>query len=199
MNSPYLNQPISKWQEITNKLISAFPLSTDYLVHTVIRSWNDILETTIANTWSIANNARPKPQMMGFFLHEIVAHRIGEDSPSKWRKEKNADDKDVVCIFDSQYSFEIKTSSSKNRIFGNRSYAQETQSDKKSKSGYYLAINFEPFDKNNNIPKIRLIRFGWIDHNDWMGQTAASGQQARLSTDVETKKLLTIYNEQFLL
>jgi len=199
MNSPYLDQPISKWYEITEKLIEQFPLKKDYLVHTVIRSWNDILKTNIADNLSIVNDVRPKPQIMGFFLHEVIAYRICEDLPTEWRKEQTADDKDVVCIFNSDFSFEIKTSSNKNKIFGNRSYTQETQSDKKSKSGYYLAINFEAFDNNKNIPKIRLIRFGWIDHSDWQGQIASSGQQARLSTDVETKKLLTIYNEEFLL
>lgn len=199
MNSPYYNKPTSEWQEITEKLIEQFPLSKDYLVHTVIRSWDDILKTNIADNLSILNSVRPKPQIMGFFLHEIIAHRICEDLPTEWRKEYAADDKDVVFISDSNFSFEIKTSSHKNRIFGNRSYSQETQTDKKSKSGFYLAVNFEAFDNNRNIPKIRLIRFGWIDHNDWQGQIAASGQQARLSTDVETKKLLTIYNEKFLL
>ena len=194
MNSPFLNQPVSKWEEITEKLIDNFPFSKDYLVHTVIRSWNDILKTNIDNL-SLLHDIRPKPQIMGFFLHELVSHRIEEDNPKEWRKEKNANDKDVVCIFDPSYSFEIKTSSNKNRIFGNRSYSQKTQSDKKSKSGYYLAINFEAFNDKNNTPKIRLIRFGWIDHEDWQGQTAASGQQSRLSTDVETKKLLTVYNK----
>ena len=195
MNSPFLNQPTSKWMEITRKLIEDFPIQKDYLVHTVINSWNDILKTKIAGTLSIVHDIRPKPQIMGFFLHEIVAHKIEKENFGKWRKEITADDKDVVCIFDSKYSFEIKTSSNKNRIFGNRSYSQETQTDKKSKSGYYLAINFEAFDNANNIPNIRLIRFGWIDHIDWQGQTASSGQQARLSTDVETKKLLTIYSK----
>ena len=198
MNSPFKNLPVSKWEEITTRLIDDFPLSRDYLVHTVIRSWNDILKTKIGNL-SLLQDIRPKPQIMGFFLHELVSHRIGEDNTKEWRKEKTADDKDVVCIFNQSYSFEIKTSSNKNRIFGNRSYSQETQSNKKSKSGFYLAINFEAFNDKNNIPRVRLIRFGWIDHEDWQGQIAASGQQARLSTDVETKKLLTVYNEQFLL
>ncbi|MFN9402025.1 MAG: ScaI family restriction endonuclease, partial [Dolichospermum sp.] len=49
--------------------------------------------------------------------------------------------------FDLQHNFsiEIKTSSSPRNIFGNRSYAQKstTGKTKKSKSGYYLVINFE--------------------------------------------------------
>jgi len=41
-------------------------------------------------------------------------------------------------------------------------------------------------------PRILNIRFGWLDHEDWMGQKAASGQQSRLSSDVEKLKLLQI-------
>lgn len=191
--SYYDKVPVEKWHEVTEKLISEHPLKPDYLVRVTLESWEAILETKIAGHISIAKDVKPKPQIMGFFLHEVVAFSIGNDMPNEWRKEISADDKDVVNKGNPHFSFEIKTSSNKNKIFGNRSYAQETQSDKKKKSGYYLAINFEPFGDTEILPKVRLIRFGWIDHEDWLGQAAASGQQARLSSDVETRKLLTIY------
>ena len=41
---------------------------------------------------------------------------------------------------------------------------QDPESSKKKKTGYYLAINFEKFSVKTSNPKIRLIRFGWIDH-----------------------------------
>lgn len=93
---------------------------------------------------------------------------------------------------DKHFSFEIKTSSSARSIFGNRSYAQKADTTKKSKSGYYLAINFEKFTKIHQQPSIKLVRFGWLDHEDWMGQAAATGQQARLNRDVELYKLLEL-------
>ncbi|MGK7921714.1 MAG: ScaI family restriction endonuclease [Trichodesmium sp.] len=37
-----------------------------------------------------------------------------------------------------------------------------------------------------------LVRFGWLDQDDWQGQVAATGQQARLSSDVERYKLLEL-------
>ncbi|MEI9477585.1 MAG: ScaI family restriction endonuclease [Deltaproteobacteria bacterium] len=189
----YDKVPVEKWNEITQKLIDEHPLTPGYLEHVVLESWKAILKTKIAGRISIAKDVKPKPQIMGFFLHEVIAFNIGNDLPNDWRKEKSADDKDVVNKANPHFSFEIKTSSNKNKIFGNRSYAQETQSDKKKKSGYYLAVNFERFRDTGFLPRIRLIRFGWIDHEDWLGQAAASGQQARLSIDVETRKLLTIY------
>ena len=99
------------------------------------------------------------------------------------------------------YSVEIKTSSDPNQIFGNRSYTQQAGSVKKSKVGYYLAINFEPFAFDAALrqyhsemqPRIVQIRFGWLDLADWKGQTAASGQQARLLRDAMRYKFVRVY------
>ena len=196
MKSPYENIDSSEWQKITETLLNDFPLSKDYLVSLVLKSWDAILRTKIADKWSIAQDVQPKPQIMGFFLHEIIGQYIQADYPKSWRKEKTAADKDVVCITNPDFSLEIKTSYDKNKIFGNRSYAQEVkQGGKKSKSGYYLAINFEKFEETEELPQIRLIRFGWLDHTDWIGQSAASGQQARLPKEVENGKLVVIYKK----
>ena len=196
MKSPYENIDSSEWQKITETLLNDFPLSKDYLVSLVLKSWDAILRTKIADKLSIAQDVQPKPQIMGFFLHEIIGQYIQADYPKSWRKEKTAADKDVVCITNPDFSLEIKTSSDKNKIFGNRSYAQEVkQGGKKSKSGYYLAINFEKFEETEELPQIRLIRFGWLDHTDWIGQSAASGQQARLPKEVENGKLVVIYKK----
>ena len=196
MKSPYENIDSSEWQKITETLLNDFPLSKDYLVSLVLKSWDAILRTKIADKWSIAQDVQPKPQIMGYFLHEIIGQYIQADYPKSWRKEKTAADKDVVCITNPDFSLEIKTSSDKNKIFGNRSYAQEVkQGGKKSKSGYYFAINFEKFEETEELPQIRLIRFGWLDHTDWIGQSAASGQQARLPKEVENGKLVVIYKK----
>jgi hypothetical protein len=138
----------------------------------------------------------PKPQIMGFLLHELIPLELQARYPKIWRKERTAADKDIVHIPDDKYSIELKTSSSPKHIFGNRSYAQGSTRGKKAKSGYYLAINFEKFGKKKEKPDIRLIRFGWLDSDDWIGQKAATGQQSRLPTDVEDLKLLKIYPYQ---
>jgi len=98
-----------------------------------------------------------------------------------------------VYIPDDNYSIEVKTSSNPKHIYGNRSYAQSTSKGKKAKSGFYLAINFGNFSKTGIQPEIRLIRFGWLDSEDWIGQKAETGQQSRLSQDVEKYKLLKLY------
>lgn len=142
----------------------------------------------------IGKDIFPKPQIMGFFLHELIPLTLAKRYPDKWRKEETAAEKDLIYIPDDTFSVEIKTSSSAKNIYGNRSYAQEANSVKKSKSGYYLAINFQNFSAKISKPQITRVRFGWLDHADWIGQTAATGQQARLSPDVEQKKLIILYD-----
>ena len=164
------------------------------LVDVVLGSWSSIFESVFgAKGYRIGVDIFPKPQVMGFLLHELVALELAARHPDKWRGEQAGDDKDLVYVPDGRFSVEIKTSSDKAHIYGNRSYAQESSSAKKSKTGYYLAINFEKFSKTNHHPKITMIRFGWIDHADWQGQAAATGQQARLDPVVEGAKLVVLY------
>jgi hypothetical protein len=131
---------------------------------------------------------------MGFLLHELIPLELAARHSSVWRGETSSDDKDIVYIPDSSYSIELKTSSDPRHVYGNRSYAQASSKGKKAKSGYYLAVNFGKFTAKGSRPQIRLIRFGWIDSSDWIGQKAATGQQSRLHPDVESSKLLQLYS-----
>jgi hypothetical protein len=193
MNSPYKNKKPSKWLLVTRSLIKDHPLTSKEIKEVVLQSWDDIFKSKIGKRkYQIGKNIFPKPQILGFFLHELIPLEFEKRYPKDWRREKSARDKDLICIPDDFFSIEIKTSSNPNSIFGNRSYAQETDNGKKSKSGYYLAINFEKCDANCPKPKILKIRFGWLDHDDWLGQKAATGQQSRLSRDVESFKLIEL-------
>ena len=113
-------------------------------------------------------------------------------------RNRTANEKDIVYEPDPAFSIEMKTSSSAKGIYGNRSFSQESvpRPEKKEKSGYYLTVNFPPIHKLLAVEPVRLIRFGWLDHSDWQGQRAASGQQASLRPEVLRLKLLTIYPEQ---
>lgn len=194
LKSPYDGKPVEQWENITRRLVREHPLDVNSIISIVLRSWDEILETKFGG-YSIGRDINPKPQIIGFFLHELISLNIEKQYPGMWRAEKNAQDKDIVCVYNPDFSIEIKTSSSNNKIFGNRSYSQETLLSKKSKSGYYLAINFEKF-VSNKMPEVTMIRFGWIDHEDWIGQKSSTGQQARLSSDVEKNKLLIIYSKE---
>lgn len=192
-NSPYQGLRPEQWPTKTQELINTFPLRMPELVDVVRISWESIFFTRIGpKGFQIGKDIFPKPQIVAFLLHELIPLELHSRYPGVWRQEKIARDKDIVCIKDDFFSIEIKTSSHASQIFGNRSYAQEPTAAKKSKSGFYLAINFDRLDPMVSAPRLRRIRFGWLDHSDWIGQAAATGQQARLSPEVERGKLITL-------
>jgi len=194
MTSPYIDADESKWLDITRELVEKHPLSTEELVDVVLSTWESIFNSSLGTAqFHIGEDIFPKPQIMGFFLHELIPLELTARYPKQWRGEKVAADKDVVYEPDSTYSIEIKTSSNPKHIFGNRSYAQATTDGKKSKDGYYLTVNFEKFSSSKNKPSIKLIRFGWLDAEDWIGQKASTGQQARLPPLVYQTKLLCLH------
>jgi hypothetical protein len=194
VTSPYNGVPAADWLSITEQLVEAHPLKKEEIVEVVQASWAAIFDSSIGpKHFKIGTHIYPKPQIMGFLLHELIPLEFASRYPSLWRAETSAGDKDLVYVPDDKQSVEIKTSSHSSQIFGNRSYAQATQgSSKKGKSGFYIAINFGKFRKTGGRPEIRKVRFGWLDHSDWIGQTASTGQQARLPPDVDRAKLLTL-------
>ncbi len=213
IQSPYRGVEKSRWSETTRDLIEAHPLDTSEIVEVVLESWASIFKSKIGvSGFTIGKHILLKPQTMGTFIEQLIALEFESRYPDVWHGERTAEDKDLVYVPDTRFSVEIKTSSSTKKIYGNRSYAQESKVGKKSKSGYYIAINFEkfsrttaiplsdtvlPFEESSettSLPRIRLIRFGWLDHTDWVGQAAATGQQASLDTYTEQAKLLTLYS-----
>ena len=203
--SPYTNIPTREWQSVTQRLLDIHPLSEHEIVDIVLSTWQSIFASKLgAHGFSIGEDIFPKPQILGFLLHTLIPLELAAREPGQWRSDNSNIDKDCVYIPDDEYSFEIKTSSHKNRIFGNRSYAQRDKMAKKRADGYFLTINFEKIeepseaasegsDSTKRKPRINLIRFGWIDAEDWRGQKSSSGQQASLPPEVYAGKLKMLY------
>lgn len=195
MNSPYIDRAVTDWDFITQKLIDKHPLNESEIVDIILKSWELIMQTKIGGKLQIGIDVFPSPQIMGNYLHMLIAAILTERYPNDWRGEIDKSDKDVVFVSDENFSIEIKTSS-QNSIYGNRSYGQENSDNNsgKKKYGYYLAVNFEKFTPTNKTPKIKRIKFGWLDHSDWKAQTAATGQNSTLDSDAWNHKLKTLYD-----
>jgi hypothetical protein len=194
--SPYEDVPVEKWPEITSKVIAAHPLATKELVQVVLTAWTELHATRIGNRkLQIGRDIFPNPQILGFFMHELIPVELAAEHPELWRREKEKGERDLVFIPDPKFSVEIKTSSHASQIFGNRSYAQPPAAGKvgqKGRAGYFLTVNFVA-KKEAGDGKITRIRFGWLDHSDWVGQTSESGQQAHLTANSDRYKLVQIY------
>lgn len=187
--NPYENVPIEKWRNITENLVAQHPLKNN-IVEFCLKSWQSILNSKI-NTYLNMHikNMSISPQATGALLHDVIPEYISKNV-SGFRKGIGKE-KDIVCEYNEFYSLELKTSSQKS-IYGNRSYAKSDSG--KSKSGYYLTVNFEKI--NANDPRILLIQLGWLNHSDWKGQTSETGQQASLTKEAKANKFVTLYDAQ---
>jgi len=193
MKSPY-PPDVSKWPAVTERLLKSFPVSMDELVNVVLASWEDIFHSRIGQKqFQIGTDIWPEPQIMGFLLHELIPLNLEASHPAIWRRGRAATECDAVHVPDDSKSFEIKTSSSRGGIFGNRSYAHVSTVAGKRRGSFFLAINFGKFAPGMARPEIALIRFGWLEAGDWIGQRAESGQQSRLTREAKAYKLKIVY------
>lgn len=185
--NPYENVPVEKWYEITCGLVDRHPL-TPTIVDLCLKSWESILHGKINTYLNMSiREMSISPQATGALLHDVIPEYISKNI-NGFRKGIGKE-KDIVCEYNDFYSLELKTSSSEKFIYGNRSYAKSDSG--KSKSGYYLVINFEKIQGNN--PEILLIRMGWLNHSDWAEQESETGQQAALKKEAQEYKLITLY------
>ena len=127
--------------------------------------------------------------VVGYFFEVLLARELERREPTLWRGNRSKDEKDLVYLPNPSMSVEVKTSGQAGfRVYGNRSYGQKLASEllaKKEKSGYYVTVNF-----HNQV--LTLIRFGWIDAEDWAPQKAPTGQMAGLRDAVYRYKLIPI-------
>ncbi len=196
--SPYHGLEEAKWAGKTDELIDAHPLKREELVKVVLQAWSDIFDSKFGpNEFKVGKDIYPQPKIMGFLLHELIPIEFQTRYPAVWRGQLTKSDKDLVYIPDPKFSVEIKTSYNPRNIFGNRSYA--AKSDKpskrviKDKSGYYLTVNFGKCSPASPNPEILFIKYGWLDHADWVGQAAETGQSAHLPPAAAKYKLQTLY------
>ena len=195
VESPFADLDPNDWSQRTIELVQQHPLSTTEVVEVVLQSWNDIFSSRFGRSgYRIGRDIFPSPQITAFLLHELIALELSTRYPAEWRRDASNQEKDLVYIPNDTYSTEIKASSSASSIYGNRSYAQENSGSRKYKAGYYLAVNFQRINEQNRNPQITMIRMGWLDHSDWRGQKAPTGQQASLTPDAKRYKLLQLYN-----
>lgn len=194
--SPYARLRESRWLAKTEELLAKYPADRDELVEIVLEQWASVFESRIGkHGLRIGEHIFPKPQIMGDYLHELIPYELQARYPDRWARDQTGFDKDLVNLEDEFYSTEIKTSSSASGIYGNRSYAQPGPKTKKTKSGFFLTVNFQKWSDVTApaLPQVRIIRLGWLDHTDWKGQDSPRGQQSYILRPAYGTKLIELY------
>lgn len=192
--SPYLGEPEEAWLRITRGLLATHPLKVDSIREVALTAWAKVWDTTVGSGDTAIRLAdlRVPATVVGYFFEVLLARELQHLYPDDWGGNRSGDEKDLVYIKDRSLSIEMKSSGQLgDRVYGNRSYGQQTQNEdlvKKEKSGYYITANFYG-------QTLTLLRFGWIDASDWKPQASPTGQMAGLSDAVYAKKLIAIPGE----
>lgn len=192
--SPYAGTAAPQWREITHDLVAEFPLTTETLVDVVGAAWDDLFTSRIGKAQLVIGRDVFIPaQATGVMLEKLIANELERRDP-RWRGGSSKADKDVMFKDSARYGFEIKTSSSKKGLYGNRSTGLRADGRKKYRTGYYLVVNYKLPTRDDLEKWLRLIRFGWIDDEDWTGQARPTGQQASVGKAVAHGKLITLFS-----
>ena len=192
--SPYLDYPEDEWPAITRDLVENFPLSQEEIVKTVLDAWDDFYSSSFGNgNLTIGTDIFLPAQATGVILEKLIASILENKYPDTWKGGYEKTHKDIINLKDDQFSFEIKTSSSPSGLYGNRSTGYRSDNSRKRRTGYYLVINYLLPKEEDTNKKVRKIRFGWIDDDDWVGQKQASGQQASIGAHLAKLKLITLF------
>ena len=192
MPSPYDGVTPDRWLQVTEALVREHPISLDQIREASLEAWALVWKTTVGESQQSFPlvDADPPAQIIGYFFEKLLALVLAKRFPGQWRGQREKDEKDLVYEPDPTKSVEVKCSGQLGlRIFGNRSAGQRGPrsrgADKPEKSGYFITVNF-------SASELMLLRFGWIDQDDWDAQEAATGQAAGLSNQVYAGKLLAI-------
>lgn len=190
--SPYDDHPRSEWSSITQLLVQAFPLQMNALVEIVDAAWADLYASSFGDTeLRVGTDIFLPAQATGVILEKLIAVHLHKRFPD-WRGGLSKREKDIVCTSELKFSFEIKTSSSRTGLYGNRSTGHRSESRTKFRTGYYLVVNYKLPREDDPSRAIQNIRFGWIDDADWVGQAQPTGQQASIGVELARLKLITL-------
>ena len=185
MASPYLGVPKGEYCAVTRSLLDRHPLSESDIVSSVLEAWNHLWDSRIG--WLPMSEFEPPAQVTGLLFEQLLAKVLSARFPDTWRSGHRSNEKDIHCISDESMSIEVKTSGypGGNTLRGNRSYNQKTDAPKKRKCGYYIVVTYYH-------QQLTMIRFGWLDADDWKAQKALSGQSATLRDEALKCKLIEI-------
>ncbi len=182
-----------------------------------IKRTNDILDIFYTNKISKFLTG----QMIGKFIETSLSENMTNVNGFKFSHGKESGiDKDIKCVSvpsgfnidglgssikDGIFDIELKTSKS-NRFTGNKSYAQDTNSNK-NKDSFYILIKYklskelpEDNEQDNKEKNFRFsitsleAYFGYLTQNDWW--YGDKGNAASLKTDVlKDKRLIQIIGQ----
>jgi hypothetical protein len=190
--SPYHGLDTELWPSVTQSVVDAFPLSRSQLFNLAVDAWKDVTSTRIGRReLRIGHDLEVPAQAIGYLFEKLFALALMEMAGPFRGGLSQATEKDIVHDDDPSFSFEIKTSTHKTGIYGNRSQSQRSAKRKKIRVGYHLVMNFTKPTAAQPYGSF-VLRFGWLDNSDWKAQNAQSGQAAHVPPHIQAMKLVEL-------
>lgn len=110
-----------------------------------------------------------EPQAIGAIFHNLYPYELSKVAGVAVRMGHVKREPDVVIEDAPLYRLEIKSSSSRRGVFGNRSDTQPRATALKEKGAYYLVLNYDKgASAARRSPENLRIRFGFLTPNDWV-------------------------------
>lgn len=164
-----------------------FPIEPETLAECALESWREVWASRIGGEEHGIRLAdwRAPASVIGLLFEGMLARSLARRQPGEWRQGARKGEPDLVYLPRPESSVQLKTSGQGGiRIYGNRSYATppSTAGAKGAKDGFYLTCNF--LDSS-----LYLLRFGWLNHEDWIPQQSETGQAATLGAEAYRSKL----------
>ena len=170
------------------QIIDSFVITTDDIRDITLESGEYMLNDTLYGDpmVEVIRNAPNSGSFIGHIFPMAFRKIFIPRYPKIFRPEQGPYEKDIVCLIDPSNSFEIKASTSVDDIRGNNSYAWGEL--EKDKSSYYLSVNFNP-----DSYVIDMIRFGWLDIEDWTKTLSGQGQGSTVKVKPRRTKMQKLY------
>lgn len=154
----------------------------------VCTSWTQLWTTRVGDL--PIRHLHLNSQVIGTIFQQLMTRELYAYDP-KWRHPDTRPQKsDPDFVFDDPYhNFELKMSGQPGgRVFGNRCSSRQFRAEgahTKSRDTWLMTINYTG-------DTIDLIRFGFVVGDDWIGQSAATGNASKLSPETYASKLRVV-------
>jgi hypothetical protein len=199
LNTKHYYKNSANIKDTINEDIEYFPISVESLqdiIQSAIDAYNADVELLIQHNieYVLGNNlGRPIEFLISKYMHL-------NDANLQFRQGCESNEADLTCIDNDNYSIELKTSKTLIKdpikcrpiITGNVSYAKDKQDEtsKKSKSHYYILINYEYIDYKITNYK---AWFGFIEQSDWLIPNKGAASKLDINNIKVQQKIIKLY------
>lgn len=201
---PYDGVPEEHWHERARQLLETFPLAPEQvsglaieIVEAYLADWHAGRTFGLYAMRDLGKAALQTP------IHDSLTHGFGLlDGFRREAEGKEKEEKDVLCLLNAFFGFEVKTSRDLWRVTTNRSSLEPSTDPKaraksKSKESWYLFVVYETGTQETG-GRVQRVAMGYLSPSDFDNpEKTKSGRKRagqRASISLDHPKLVELYS-----